>query len=139
MSWCLVGSEMCIRDSAKLHLKTGTLLGKAVDVQFQPTQTSWVFGDGSVATGAAANHQFWGSGNVTISVTVTYAVAYQVAGTSTWVDSGSIAVGDSTSILVSGSGDSATTETPPPDGVSKVVRIVGKNCLENPGAFGCTL
>lgn len=131
------GTSVSFSTSAKLHYKSGSLLGKAVDVQFQPTQTSWVFGDGSVGAGSSVKHQFWAEGTFSISASVTYAVAYQVAGTSVWTDSGLITVGDSASIVVSSTGDSATPESP--DESAKVVRIVGKNCFENPGSFGCTL
>ena len=119
--------------NAVQHYKTGALLGKATAVQFVPIQTNWNFGDGSSLSGASANHAFRGFGAYEVSATVLYSVSYQIAGASGWVSSGSISVSDSVAVLVSG----VESESPVPAGGGSVVRLVGKNCFDNPGSFGC--
>jgi hypothetical protein len=65
---------------------------------------------------------------------VTYAVAYQISGASGWVASGEIKLWDSIAITIEDVPESlAITKTPP----SKVVRLVGKNCLSRTAVFGC--
>jgi PKD repeat protein len=110
------------------------LLAKATEVLFDPVSTNWNFGDGSTSSVANATHRYSRAGSFVIEATVTYAVSYQISGESIWVESGSIAVSDSMSVVVSSNSGGAEPSTAP---VNKVVRIVGKNCLEKPGTFGC--
>ena len=129
------GTSVGFSTNAVLHYKTGSLLGKATDVQFVPIQTNWSFGDGSSLSGVSANHAFSGFGRFEVSATVLYSVSYQISGASGWVSSGSISVSDSVAVLVSGF--EAEVPAPVPVEAVSVVRLVGKNCFDNPGSFGC--
>ena len=129
------GDPVGFSTNAVLHYKNGSLLGKNTDVQFLPIQTSWNFGDGSGASGNSATHGFNRIGTYIVSATVLYSVSYQIVGASAWISSGSISVTDSLSLPVVGAGES---EAPPLEESVAVVRLVGKNCIDNPGSFGCS-
>jgi PKD repeat protein len=117
-----------------MHYKTGTLIGKTTQVLFQPIETIWRFGDGGSSFGPAAAHSYSRVGIFEVEATVTYAVSYQIAGASIWVESGSIELSDSLSMVVTAS--TVNVEQPIIE-TGKRIRIVGKNCNLNPGTFGC--
>lgn len=129
-----VGQVANFATNAGPHYKAGSLLGKTAEVFFEPIDTAWKFGDGTTLTGAVAAHGFSRSGSFVIQATVLYAVSYQIAGASIWIDSGSIAVSDSISIVVTAN---PSSYAPPAVEAGKVVRIVGRNCMDKPGTFGC--
>lgn len=128
------GVSIGFATNAVVHYKTGSLLGKATDVQFVPMQTKWSFGDGATASGASAAHAFTSIGKYVVSASVIYSVSYQIAGASSWISSGSISVSDSVAVKISGA---ELADAPAPIDSVSVVRLVGKNCLDNPGSFGC--
>jgi hypothetical protein len=116
------------------HYKTGVLLGKVTDVRFTPLQTVWTSDDGQTAVGGSISLAFEDIGNVEVAATVSYAVAYQIAGASGWVSSGEISISDSLAIMIEDSPEVLVPAAAPP---AKVVRLVGKNCLSQSAAFGC--
>jgi hypothetical protein len=120
--------------NAFAHYKSGSLLGKATQVFFQPVDALWNFGDGTSASGQTAGHSYSRVGDFVIEAAVTYAVSYQIDGVSIWVDSGSITVSDLISLSVTAAQE---VEGPPSIDVGTSVRLVGKNCYEKPGTFGC--
>ncbi|EFQ83070.1 hypothetical protein HMPREF0063_12279 [Aeromicrobium marinum DSM 15272] len=74
--------------------RTVTVLGVALQVQFEPTTATWSFGDGSSATGAgiagaavgapgAVEHQYRRAGTRQVSVTQAYTVTVVVPGAPT--------------------------------------------------------
>lgn len=129
-----VGQEVTFWSSTSTHYKTGLLLGKVTDVRFTPIETLWSSDQGHTGVGGAVSLVFDDSGSVEVMASVTYAVAYQISGASGWVASGEIKVWDSIAITIEEVAESlARTETPP----SKVVRLVGKNCLSRTAVFGC--
>lgn len=129
-----VGQEVTFWASTSTHYKTGLLLGKVTDVRFTPIETLWSSDQGHTGVGGAVSLVFDDSGSVEVMASVTYAVAYQISGASGWVASGEIKVWDSIAITIEEVAESlARTETPP----SKVVRLVGKNCLSRTAVFGC--
>jgi len=129
-----VGEAVAFGTNAALHYKAGALLGKAVDVQFAPTETHWIFGDGSSSSGPDASHRYSSAGAYSITATVLYAVSYQIAGATSWLSSGSISVSGSTSVVVA---TASGQNSEPPALAGNLVRLVGQNCFENPGSFGC--
>jgi hypothetical protein len=133
-SYVSPGAYVSFATNAMVHYKAGTLIGKNTQVLFQPLETIWRFGDGGSAIGAAAGHNFSREGIFDVEATVSYAVSYQIAGASIWVESGSIEVSDSLSIVVTAS---PVNYVPTTIESGKIVRLVGKNCIQNPGTFGC--
>ena len=129
-----VGQDVTFWASTSTHYKTGLLLGKVTDVKFTPIETLWSSDQGHTGVGGSVSLVFDHSGSVEVMASVTYAVAYQISGASSWVASGEIKVWDSIAVTIEEAQESlARTETPP----SKVVRLVGKNCLSRTAVFGC--
>lgn len=129
-----VGQEVTFWAATSTHYKTGMLLGKVTDVRFTPIETEWSSDQGHAGAGAAIALTFDDEGSVEVMASVTYAVAYQISGASGWVSSGEILVSDSIALTIVNAPEALTrTETPP----SKVVRLVGKNCLTRTAVFGC--
>jgi len=131
------GEATTLTANPMLHFQSGALLGKATDVRFEPISTSWNFGDGSTGSGSTAAHAYAADGQYRATAMVTYAVYYQIAGQTGWVSGGQITVSDAVLIQVSAGGiDLPIGQDPvsPP----AVVRLVGKNCLISPGAYGCS-
>ncbi len=117
------------------HFKIGSLLGKSTQVQFVPGQPNWSFGDGMSAIGSSVNHRFATQGSHIVYASVVYAVSYRISGETNWVESGSITVADSISVLVASVANPPHLPTLTP--ISNV-RLVGQNCAENPHSFGCS-
>ncbi len=129
-----VEQEVTFWASTSTHYKTGLLLGKVTDVRFTPIETLWSSDQGHTGVGGSVSLVFDDSGSVEVMASVTYAVAYQISGASGWVASGEIKVWDSIAVTIDEAPELlARTETPP----SKVVRLVGKNCLSRTAVFGC--
>jgi hypothetical protein len=129
-----VGQVVSFWANTLTHYKTGVLLGKVTDVRFTPLQTVWTSDDGQTAVGGSISLAFEDIGNVEVAATVSYAVAYQIAGASGWVSSGEISISDSLAIMIEDSPEVLVPAAAPP---AKVVRLVGKNCLSQSAAFGC--
>jgi hypothetical protein len=129
-----VGQVVSFWANTLTHYKTGVLLGKVTDVRFTPLQTVWTSDDGQTAVGGSISLAFEDIGNVEVAATVSYAVAYQIAGASGWVSSGEISISDSLAIMIEDSPEVLVPAAAPP---AKVVRLVGKNCLSQSAVFGC--
>ena len=131
-----VGEDVTFWTNAVTHYRSGALLGKATEVMFAPSSISWNFGNGAGGAGGTVGASFSSSGEYLVSANVRYNVSYRVAGSSDWVASGEITVGDSNSIRVFDNDDSGSGANNP-EPISKEVKLVGKNCLARPDAFGC--
>jgi hypothetical protein len=130
-------SQVSFSSNAKLHYKSATLLGKSTEVRFEPLSVRWSFGDGATVSGVSAAHAFNKTGRFSVGATVIYGVSYQISGSSDWTASGSIGLSDSIEIMVTAdSGFEAPSQSVDSEGSTRV-RLVGQNCLENPGSFGC--
>ena len=130
-----VGQSVIFWTNAATHYKSGLLLGKVTDVRFTPIQTVWASDQGPAGVGASITLAFEDSGAAEVSASVTYSVAYQIAGASGWVDSGDITVSDSVSLSIEAVTRAAPEASHPP---AKVVKLVGKNCLSRTTVFGCS-
>ena len=130
-----VGQSVIFWTNAATHYKTGLLLGKVTDVRFTPIQTVWASDQGHSGVGASITLAFGESGAAEVAASVTYSVAYQIAGASGWVDSGDITVSDSVSLSIEDVTRAAPEASQPP---AKVVKLVGKNCLSRTTVFGCS-
>ena len=131
-----VGEYVNFFTNAVPHYRSGVLLGKSAEVHFIPIQYSWSFGDGSGSSASNPDHAFSGVGSKSISATVTYSVSYQIQGASGWIDSGTISVTDQISVQVQGATGAIVIHPTIP--TPEVVRLVAKNCFDNPGTFGCS-
>jgi hypothetical protein len=129
------GQAVSFWANASTHYKSGVLLGKVTDVRFTPIQTLWNSEDGQTGVGGSISFAFENSGSIEVFASVTYAVAYQIAGASGWNSSGEISVSDSIAIRVDEAPELLETADAPP---TKVVRLVGKNCTSQRAAFGCS-
>jgi hypothetical protein len=130
-----VGQSVTFWTNAATHYKTGLLLGKVTDVRFTPIQTVWNSDRGHSGVGASITLAFYDAGTAEVSASVTYSVAYQIAGASGWVDGGEITVSDSVSLSIEEVKSAALEASQSP---AKVVKLVGKNCFSRPSVFGCS-
>ncbi len=133
-----VGQEVGFWSNASTHYKTSSLLGKVTEVRFTPIRTKWSSDEGHSGSSGSISLAFDKPGNIELAATVTFAVAYQIAGAAAWVSSGEISVSDSIAILIE---PASETSAGPSSTVSarseKIVRLVGENCLVRVNAFGC--
>jgi hypothetical protein len=128
------GDLVAFSTNAITHYKTALLLGKSTEVRFVPTQWNWSFGDGSTIGTAGATHNFFGTGSEMVRASVSYSVSYQVAGTTAWVDSGTISVADQIAITVAA--QPAAPGFNPRTPISQVY-LVGQTCSQKPSGLGC--
>lgn len=133
-----VGQAVEFWANSSTHYRSGVLLGKATDVRFTPIETVWNSDQGQSSVGATVSWSFGSPGAVEVAARVTYSVSYQIAGASGWVSSGEIAVSDSVGLVV------LEGSEPPREGTlifddqpSKIVRLVGNNCISRSAVFGC--
>jgi len=95
--WMIVGLATNFYGTASAHVVDGTLFGGTAQVRFTPIAHNWNYGDGNTATHDTAgttwakykiaefdptptSHSYDEPGNYTITMTVTYAAEYRVAG-----------------------------------------------------------
>ena len=95
--WMIVGLATNFYGTASAHVVDGTLFGGTAQVRFTPIAYNWNYGDGNTATHDTAgttwakykiaefdptptSHSYDEPGNYTITMTVTYAAEYRVAG-----------------------------------------------------------
>lgn len=131
-----LGEETYLTVDAMVHYRSGSILGKATDVRFEPIATSWNYGDGSTV-GSGQLHSYAELGTYSVTATVTYAVSYQITGESSWVSAGEIAVSDSTEVSVGDPGAGPGGLVPDGPTPTPSVRLVAKNCIGNQSAYGC--
>jgi len=121
---------------AGLHFRSATLLGKAADVSFTPIETAWVFGDGSTAIGVSVSHVFARTGTFVVQATQSYEANYRIAGETGWVSGGEVIVHGLVTLTVQRAAPTAAVN-PPLEATSKLVLLVGKNCVGRSQLFGC--
>lgn len=119
------------------HFRTGTILGRSAEVSFTPSSVSWSFGEGGEASGTNVSYSFASSGSKTATASVRYSVAYRFVAGGGWVTQGSIGMSAQVQVLVSASATVALPIPAPVNPTKKVVFLVARNCLGNPGAIGC--
>ncbi|MBH0099469.1 hypothetical protein I6E68_10005 [Salinibacterium sp. NSLL150] len=137
--WMIVGLDTNFYANASAHVVDGTLFGGTAQVRFTPTSYNWDYGDGTTSTLGTAgttwakskiaefdptptSHVFEEPGNYTISLAVTYAAEYRVAGSS-WQN----VVGTLTIVappLTATAGHATTV-------------LVDQDCIANPTGIGC--
>ncbi|WP_447522201.1 PKD domain-containing protein [Salinibacterium sp. NYA9b] len=137
--WMIVGLDTNFYANASAHVVDGTLFGGTAQVRFTPSSYNWDYGDGSTATTSnpgktwakyritefdptPTSHVFEEPGNYTITLAVTYAAEYRVAGSS-WQN----VVGTLTIVappLTATAGHATTV-------------LVDQDCIANPTGIGC--
>ncbi|MEV8283927.1 hypothetical protein AB0O79_12820 [Rhodoglobus sp. NPDC076798] len=137
--WMVVGLDTNFYATASAHIVDGTLFGGTAQVRFTPIGYSWDYGDGSTANlgnagttwakykisefdATPTSHIYDEPGEYTITLAVTYAAEYRVAG-SHWQQ----VVGTLTLVappLTATAGHATTV-------------LVDQNCNVNPTGIGC--
>ncbi|MBH0023862.1 PKD domain-containing protein [Salinibacterium sp. SWN248] len=137
--WMIVGLDTNFYATTSAHVVDGTLFGGTAQVRFTPIAYNWDYGDGSTATTSnpgktwdkyritefdptPTSHVYEEPGNYTITLAVTYAAEYRVAGSS-WQN----VVGTLTIIappLTATAGHATTV-------------LVDQDCIANPTGIGC--
>ncbi|WP_231599678.1 MULTISPECIES: PKD domain-containing protein [unclassified Salinibacterium] len=137
--WMIVGLDTNFYATTSAHIVDGTLFGGTAQVRFTPASYNWDYGDGSTATTSnpgktwakyritefdptPTSHVFEEPGNYTITLAVTYAAEYRVAGSS-WQN----VVGTLTIVappLTATAGHATTV-------------LVDQDCIANPTGIGC--
>ncbi|MBH0009060.1 PKD domain-containing protein [Salinibacterium sp. SWN1162] len=137
--WMIVGLDTNFYSAASAHVVDGTLFGGTAQVRFTPVSYSWDYGDGTTESTdnpgrtwakyriaefdpTPTSHVFEEPGDYTITLAVTYAAEYRVAG-SGWRN----VVGTLTIVappLTATAGHATTV-------------LVDQDCNENPTGIGC--
>lgn len=137
--WMIVGLATNFYANASAHVIDGSLFGGTAQVRFTPIAYTWNYGDGSTATLATAgttwakykiaefdptptSHSYNQPGTYTITMSVTYAAEYRVAGTSWRNVIGSLTI--ATPPLTATAGHATTV-------------LVDQDCNANPTGIGC--
>lgn len=132
-----VGQQASFEAGAVQHYRTGTLLNLPTEVRFTPLSVAWNFGAGQYLTGAHVGHVFYSAGTHPVQVRVVYAVSYRIKGSPTWIsEPDTITLADDMSVDVSASSITEIWPNEMPSAPRKVL-LVGQDCIENPGTFGC--
>jgi len=137
--WMIVGLDTNFYATTSTHDVDGTLFGGTAQVRFTPVSYSWDYGDGTTATttnpgrtwakyriaefdATPTSHVYEDPGDYTITLAVTYAAEYRVAGSS-WQN----VVGTLTIVAppLSATAGHATTV------------LVDHDCNANPTGIGC--
>lgn len=134
----IAGLPMNFVASASVHTRSGTLLGRSVNVRFSPARFVFAYGDGSTATTAGGgqtwsalgqapftptptSHTYRSRGTFLTHVTVYYTAEVDVGGG--WFPvSGELAIDGSTQQICVYEADTA---------------LVARTCSEQPSARGC--
>lgn len=112
------------------HNKLGTVLGSAADVSFVPIGYSWTADNGVTGTGSSFSAAWPDGGQHNVTLTVTYAASYLVAGGS-WVSVGTITASAGAAVTV------VAFDPPPPVKTKAAPLLVFKNCLLKPTGYRC--
>lgn len=137
-------TPLLFNSDALAHFRVGKILGKSAEVKFTPVSMGWNFDDGSTGQGLSVQHAFASEGNYQVSARVVYAVSYRFIGQASWVaEPGTIAMIARLSIQVSAEaggggnvGGPITADDVAPTGGGRVA-LVGADCIQRPGSFGC--
>jgi len=137
--WMIVGLATNFYATASAHVVDGTLFGGTAQVRFTPIAYNWNYGDGNTATHDTAgttwakykiaefdptptSHSYDEPGNYTITMSVTYAAEYRVAGTGWRNVVGTLTIA---APPLSATAGHATTV------------LVDQDCNANPAGIGC--
>ncbi|WP_010203038.1 PKD domain-containing protein [Salinibacterium sp. PAMC 21357] len=137
--WMIVGLDTNFYATASAHIIDGTLFGGTAQVRFTPVSYRWQYGDGHTATTSnpgrtwaqsriaefdptPTSHVYEEPGNYSITLAVTYAAEYRVAGSNWQTVVGTITI---VAPPLSATAGHATTV------------LVDKDCLANPSGVGC--
>jgi len=137
--WMIVGLDTNFYANASAHVVDGTLFGGTAQVRFTPIAYNWNYGDNSSATLGTAgttwakykiaefdptptSHVYDEPGNYTITLTVTYAAEYRVAGSGWRNVVGTLTI--AAPPLTATAGHATTV-------------LVDKDCNANPTGIGC--
>jgi len=132
-----LGQWASFESTAVQHFRTGSLLNLPTEVRFTPLSVAWNFGTGQYLAGANVGHAFDSAGSHAVQVRVVYAVSYRLRGSSTWIaEPDTIALGDEINIEVAANSFSENRPIEKPS-AARTVLLVGQDCLEKPGTFGC--
>lgn len=130
-----VGQLATFATSAAVHYRSGKLMSLPTEVRFTPVLVAWDIG-GTDANGSSASFAFDAAGTHSVSVKVTYEVAYRVRGSANWIlEPDTIAVTDDLFVEVTDSADYEETDSNP---APRRVLLVGEDCKARPEAFGCS-
>lgn len=132
-----VGQQASFSSSATQHFRMGTLLNLPTEVRFTPTSIYWDFGGGALLAGSSVDRVFSSAGVYPVQLRVIYAVSYRIKGSSAWIsEPDTITLADEFLIDVSDTGgDDQQVDVEPL--AAKRYLLVGQDCLQNPGSFGC--
>ncbi|MSZ19368.1 MAG: hypothetical protein F2609_00925 [Actinobacteria bacterium] len=127
-----IGQVALFSSNPSAHYGSARVLGRQAEVHFVPDSSGWYFSDGDTRTGSDASKSFDRAGVFQVSAFVDYSVRYRLLGETSWQRvPGKLTVASNTlEILVSATGIKD-------DKASKAGLLVGQDCIQNPGSFGC--
>ena len=114
------------------HFSSAIVLGRQAQVHFVPKASRWRFSDGVSLTGVDTQRTFISAGRFQIRAYVEYLVSYRILGESAWKPvAGTILVESNLLELEVGS------FIPSQDPSTQGVLLVGEDCIDRAGVFGC--
>lgn len=132
-----VGTQANFVSTPVVHYRSGMLQSVPTEVRFTPISVDWSFDDGQQASGSAVGRSFDAVGNYSVTVSVIYAVAYRVRGTTTWIkDPDRIEMSDQLQLEVVAGGEYSESFEAVAEQPTRVL-LVGSTCLAKPSSFGC--
>ena len=137
--WMVVGLDTNFYANAPAHVVDGTLFGGTAQVRFTPTTYTWDYGDGNTVSltnpgttwakykiaefdPTPTSHIYNEPGNYTITLAVTYAAEYRIAGSSWQNVVGTLTI--TAPPLTATAGHASTV-------------LVDQDCNTNPTGIGC--
>lgn len=132
-----VGTQANFVSTPVVHYRSGMLQAVPTEVRFTPIAVNWNFDDGQQASGSGIERSFDSAGNYAVTVSVIYAVAYRVRGSSTWIkEPDQIEMSNQLQLEVVAEGENTESLEPSAEQGARVL-LVGSTCLARPGSFGC--
>jgi hypothetical protein len=114
------------------HYKISKVLGRQAQVHFVPVSSGWSFSDGVSLAGSEANRSFEAAGKYQATAWVAYRVSYRLVGESSWQPvRGKLSIESNTLKILVGASYLEKDE------VNKEALLVGDDCRDRAGAFGC--
>lgn len=134
------GNVLSLRQLARFtsnpssHFGSANVLGRQAEVHFVPMASSWSFSDGVVQTGVDTERTFKAAGKYQIWAFVEYSVSYRLLGESGWQSvEGTLVIQSNPLEVMVGAFNFKADKT------SQGVLLVGADCLDRSGAFGCDI